>query len=314
MNNARKFLFLVFLALDLVPVIFIFWLIFGPGIHLPTIAVLSPKGIIAQKEFRLLVTAVFLMMLIVVPVFIFTIYVTWKFRAGNKQAGAYTPDWGGTRALQITWWALPGLIIFSLAIINWRSTHELDPLKPLNSTAKPITIQVVALQWKWLFIYPEQNIATVNFVEFPEATPVNFQLTADAPMNSFWIPQLGGQMYAMTGMSTQLHLMANHSGDYNGSAAEISGGGFADMRFIARASSEADFSAWLQTVKNSNSKLDVSEYNRLSEPSENNPPTFYASTESNLYNRIMMKFIAPISTSTPEKMPKMQNMDNSKMY
>jgi cytochrome o ubiquinol oxidase subunit 2 len=155
----------------------------------------------------------------------------------------------------------------------------------------------VALQWKWLFIYPEQNIATVNFVEFPNSTPVNFQLTADAPMNSFWIPELGGQMYAMPGMSTQLHLMADRPGEFNGSAAEISGKGFSGMKFIAKATSQKDFDTWVKSVKQSSNMIDLSKYNKLAEPSENNPVITYASVEKDLYNSIIMKF-----------MPAMDNM------
>ncbi len=254
----------------------------------------NPKGIVALKERSLIVTAIGLMFIVVIPVFIATFYFAWKYRAGRD--AEYAPDSNPNVKLELLWWAIPAAVIFVLAIINWKSAHDLDPYKPLQSAAKPLTIQVVSLRWKWLFIYPEQNIATVNFIEFPENVPVNFQLTSDASMNSFWIPQLGGQMYAMAGMQTQLHLMAGEPGEFNGSAAEINGTGFAGMKFIAKASSQADFYAWVESVKKSSQTLNQEAYNKLAEPSENNPATFYSSTEKNLYSTIMMKYMMPAST------------------
>src|SRR4051812_24841774 len=183
-----------------------------------TFAVLQPKGIISQQQKSLLITATLLMLVVAIPVYFLLFFIVFKYRA-EKENQNYSPNldskWGAALI-----WAIPGSVIFILAIINWKSTHALDPYKPIASSKPPITIQVVALQWKWLFIHPQQNIATVNFIEFPQNTPVSFELTADAPMNSFWIPQLGGQMYAMAGMKTQLHLMANQTGDFNGSDAE----------------------------------------------------------------------------------------------
>ena len=186
-------------------------------LHGHTIDVLVPKGTIAKKELDLLVTATLLMLIVVIPVFVLTFTIAWKYRASNTKA-KYTPDWDHNRAIETVWWAIPFVLILILSVITWQSSHELDPFKPLASSKQPITIQVVALQWKWLFIYPEQHIATVNYVQFPVDTPVNFVITSDAPMNSFWIPQLGGQIYAMAGMSTQLHLMATDPGSYNGSS------------------------------------------------------------------------------------------------
>ncbi len=258
-----------------------------------TFAVLDPKGAIGLAERNLMVTAILLMLIVAIPVFIILFTFARKYRAGNTKA-KYAPDTDHNRIAAIALWAIPAVIIFIIAILNWKSTHALDPYKPIDSTAKPLTIQVVALQWKWLFIYPEQHIATVNFIQFPEKTPLHFQLTAEAPMNSFWIPQLGGQMYAMAGMSTQLHLIANETGDFRGSAAEISGRGFAGMKFIARSTSQADFDAWVQSVKQSSTTLSLDEYNNLALPSENNPVAFYASVEDSLYNTIMMKFMAPM--------------------
>jgi cytochrome o ubiquinol oxidase subunit 2 len=156
---------------------------------------------------------------------------------------------------------------------------------------------VVALQWKWLFIYPGQNIATVNFVQFPENTPVNFIITADAPMNSFWIPQLGGQIYAMPGMSTQLHLMANGAGSYRGVSANLSGQGFADMKFIAKSSSSADFKRWVHSVSYSHNALSLAGYDKLALPSQNNLPAAYSSKPTGLYDTIITKYMITNTSS-----------------
>jgi cytochrome o ubiquinol oxidase subunit 2 len=172
----------------------------------------------------------------------------------------------------------------------WNSSHDLDPYKPLDSAVKPVTIQVVALRWKWLFIYPEQGVASVNYVQFPEDTPVNFVITSDAPMNSFWIPQLGGQVYAMPGMSTKLHLIADHTGDYAGSSANLSGAGFASMKFRARSTSSSDFDEWVRTIKQSDSLLTADNYaNDLAMPSQNNPVEYYMLGDDNLYESALGK-------------------------
>jgi cytochrome o ubiquinol oxidase subunit 2 len=256
--------------------------------------ILDPKGAIGLDERNLIIIATLLMLVVVVPVFVLLFTFARKYRAGNTKA-KYSPDLDHNPLAGFAFWAILAGIISVLAVINWKSTHALDPYKPIVSDAKPITIQVVALRWKWLFIYPEQNIATVNYIQFPEKTPLNFELTADAPMNSFWIPQLGGQMYAMPGMSTQLHLIANETGEFRGSGAEMSGPGFAGMKFIAKATSQADFDQWVQSVKRSSTTLSLDTYEKLAEPSENDPVVFYASIDESLYTKIMMKFMAPMS-------------------
>ena len=249
-----------------------------------------------------MITATLLMLIVVIPVFALTIFIAWRYRAGNKEA-RYTPDWDHNRLIEFSWWAIPTIIITGLAIVTWKSSHELDPFRPLSSTTPPMTIQVVAMQWKWLFIYPSQNIASVNFVQFPVNTPINFEITSDAPMNSFWIPRLGGQIYAMSGMSTHLHLMADTAGSYNGSSANISGEGFAGMKFIAKASTAADFDNWLQQMQSSPDQLSIERYNKLAEPSVDNPPSYYALSEQNLYDELIMKYMMPGSSlgspSTP---------------
>ena len=164
------------------------------------IAVLEPKGMIGLKERELIITASLLMLIVVIPVLVLAIVFGWKYREGRD--AKHTPDWEHNSIAECCWWGVPVVIIIILAVITWKTSHELNPFKPIQNGKKPIEIQAVALNWKWLFIYPEQQIATVNYVRFPDNTPINFEITADAPMNSFWIPQLGGQIYAMPAMRT----------------------------------------------------------------------------------------------------------------
>jgi cytochrome o ubiquinol oxidase subunit 2 len=253
-------------------------------------AVLNSKGTIADAQRDLIVSTVLLSGLVVVPVFALTIGIAWKYREGNTKA-RYTPDWDHDRVIEGIWWAVPAAIILLLAVITWQSTHALDPYRPLQSEKKPINVQVVALQWKWLFIYPDQKIASVNYLRFPEKTPVNLQITADAPMNSFWVPQLGGQVYAMAGMTTKLHLMANESGEYYGSSANLSGEGFSDMKFTAQSSSQTDFEKWVRETKTSPIDLNDSEYKTLSAKSRNNPPMTYWNVDDGLYDKVVAKYM-----------------------
>lgn len=257
------------------------------------IAVLNPKGTIALKERNLFIIITLIMLIVVIPVFVLTWVISWKYREGNK--AKYTPDWDKHLLSESIWWGLPCAIVLAMGILVWKGSHELDPFKPLESNRKAIRVQVVALQWKWLFIYPEQNIATVNFLQFPEQTPINFEITADAPMNSFWIPELGGQIYAMPGMKTKLHLIANEEGSFRGSSANLSGRGFAGMTFIAKASSQLEFEDWVESIRESSNFLNLREYNRLAEPSENNPVASYVLQKEDLYDWIVRKYMAPIT-------------------
>lgn len=286
MSEKYRFIFFVLLVLAIMLVTL---LIMYSG----DLAVLNPKGIIAQKELDIIVISTLLMFIVVIPVFVMTVAFIWKFRATNTEA-EYTPDWDSDVLAELIWWGVPFVIIFILAVVTWKSSHELDPLKPLEERAKPMTIQVVALQWKWLFIYPEEKIATINHVQFPEGTPINFEITSDAPMNSFWIPELGGQIYAMPGMKTQLHLMAHEIGEYRGSSANISGEGFSGMWFFAVASSKEDYDKWVQTAKNSSSNLDKDEYKHIAAPSQNNPVAYFSLKDNNIFNQILMKYMMPV--------------------
>lgn len=256
------------------------------------IAILFPKGIVALEERNLLLIIQAIMLLVIIPVYILTFIFSWRYRAFNPQ-GKYDPDLVDNRLAEYIWWGIPLILTVIVAVLTFFKTHELDPYKPLASEKKPMTIQVVALQWKWLFIYPEEKIASVNFVQFPKNTPVRFEITADAPMNSFWIPHLGGQIYAMPSMRTELNLIANEMGDFRGSSANFSGEGFAGMTFIARSSSEEDYHQWLETAKKSSNVLGSGEYDKLAAPSQNNSVEIYQLKEGNLFNQIIMKYMHP---------------------
>lgn len=264
------------------------------------VAVLNPQGEIARQQRDLIVFTTMLGMTVVIPVFVMLGLFAWKFREGNTKA-KYRPDWDGNNKLEAIWWGIPIVIILILSVITWRTSHELDPYRALNSNVKPVEVQVVALQWKWLFIYPELGVASTNLLAMPEKTPINFTITSDAPMNSFWIPSLGSQVYAMSGMSTKLHLIADGTGDYRGSSANISGKGFADMAFIARSSSKSDFDAWVKRVKATSMTLDNERYDKLALPATLDSPMYYAIKDTNLYDRVVMKYMAPMNHEEDKK-------------
>lgn len=256
------------------------------------ISVLSPKGLIAGEERDLIVFATLLMLTVVIPVFILTGFFAWKYRASNEKA-KYSPDWEHNKVDELIWWAVPFVLISILAAVTWRTTHELDPYKPLHEEGKPLTVQVVALDWKWLFIYPEQGVASVNYLEIPVDTTINFELSADAPMNSFWVPQLSGQIYAMPGMETKLHIIADELGSYWGSSANFSGPGFSGMNFLTRVVSRENFDSWTEDVKNSGGELDWNTYSELAKRTTNHPVAFYSLVEDNLFEKIILKFMMP---------------------
>ncbi|PTR22696.1 ubiquinol oxidase subunit II [Pseudomonas sp. GV085] len=250
---------------------------------------LNPKGQVGLDERNLIITATLLMLLVVVPVIVMTFLFAWKYRASNTNA-TYTPKWNHSTKIEIAVWAVPVLIIIALGYVTYKSTHALDPYKPLESDVKPVTIEVVALDWKWLFIYPEQGIATVNKIVFPAHTPVNFKITSDAVMNSFFIPALGGQIYAMAGMQTKLHLIANENAEMDGISANYSGAGFTGMKFKAIATSQEDFDAWVSEVKKAPKQLEQAEYAALSKPSQNNPVELYSSVTPGMFQSIVDKY------------------------
>lgn len=254
-----------------------------------SIPIIFPTGWVAFKERGLLFFIQALMLIVMIPVFIFTFIFSWHYRADNRKA-VYDPDLTDHKIAEIIWWGLPLILVTIISIATWYKTHELDPYRPLVSDKKPLTVQVVALQWKWLFIYPEEKVAVINYLAIPEKTPIHFLITSDAPMNSFWIPDLGGQIYAMPGMQTQLHLIANEAGEFRGSSANISGEGFAGMHFITKASNEEDFLAWVNEARNQPASLDYNLYKQLAEPSKNNPISLYRLEDDQLFKQIIKKY------------------------
>jgi len=252
--------------------------------------VLDPKGAIGAAEKSIILTATWLMLLVVVPVIIMTLAFAWKYRESNKEA-RYEPDWSHSTAIEVVVWLIPCLIIMVLGYITWKSSHDLDPYKPIESEVKPVTIEAVALNWKWLFIYPELHIATVNEIAFPVNTPVNFKITSDSVMNSFFIPQLGSMVYAMAGMETKLHLIANETGAFDGASANYSGGGFSGMKFKAKSMSGFEFEEWVKQVKASSRELTLADYDKLAQPSEKEPVALYAKVDPQLYHGILHKYM-----------------------
>jgi len=283
MSTKAKFIILLLIFSSVAAAAFIF-------LAIADIAVLQPKGMIGEKQRDLLWIATVLMLIVVLPVFFLTFAIGWKYRA--EANAEHKGEWDHSFLAECVWWGVPCVIILILGFFTWKGCHELDPFRPIPNK-KEMKIQVVALQWKWLFLYPEEKIATVNYVRFPKDTSIHFEITSDAPMNSFWIPQLGGQIYAMPGMRSELYLIADETGEYRGSSANISGKGFASMTFQTIATSEEEFLNWVGSVKDSPNVLNSQEYQKLLEPSEYNPPAFYVLGDEGLFDQTITKYISP---------------------
>lgn len=253
--------------------------------------VMDPKGPIGSQQRDLIIIATVLCSVIIVPVLILTAIIAIRYRDKPNNKAAYTPKWEHSTKLEVTWWGIPIVIIIILATITARYTYATEPSKPLESDKKPMTIQVTSLDWKWLFQYPEQDIATVNYLNIPADVPIRFELTSDAPMNSFWIPQLGGQMYTMSGMAMVLHLQADEVGVYHGSGANFSGLDFAKMKFNVNAMSQEDFDAWAVKTKSESKPLTLDGYLELAKPSVEETQSF-SSIPEGLFNKIVHKYAA----------------------
>lgn len=272
-----------------------------------SVPVLQPRGEIGNKERSLIIFVVAIAGVVVIPVFGLLAYFGWKYREGNHKA-KYTPDLGGSKLAESIWWLVPGVILLIISVVTWQSSYALDPFKPIASDKPTLHIQVVALDWKWLFIYPDQQIASVNEAAIPVGTPVDFEITSDSVMTSFWAPQLGGQMYAMPGMSTQLNLLAAKAGSYNGVAANISGKGFADMKFTLKALGNSDYDAWQSHIAQSSQSLTQHSYDQLAKPSQNNKPEYFSTVHPGLYDTIVMKYMMPMSGTDTDNSAHMHGM------
>jgi cytochrome o ubiquinol oxidase subunit 2 len=249
-----------------------------------SLLVLNPKGQVGSGEKDLIIISALLMMLVVLPAIIMTFVFAWKFRATNKKA-EYKPEWT-SKKLEFINWCFPALIVITLSIIVWIDTHRLDQYHPIKSDKKPIIIQVVSLDWRWLFIYPEQKIATINQITFPVGVPIHFYITSDKVMNSFFIPQLGSQIMTMPAMQTQLFLIANRPGSYLGISSNYSGRGFSGMNFQVNATSNNEFDNWINKAKKSNKRLDFSDYEKLAIPSTDSSVTYFFPVQDNLFKTI----------------------------
>lgn len=248
--------------------------------------ILAPQGPIAASELKILLNATAIMLAVIVPVIVLTLAFAWWFRAGNKDA-LRLPDWSYSGRIELVIWSIPTLIVVFLGGIAWLGSHDLDPYREIKSKTAPLTVQVVSLDWKWLFIYPDRNLASVNQLVLPANTPVNFQLTSASVMNSFFVPQLGSQIYTMAGMTTRLSLQADSTGIYPGISAQFSGAGFSDMRFDVVVKSSDDFQAWVDTTHQGKGVLDQAGFAKLAQQSSNVAPTTFAGVEPRLFDTIV---------------------------
>jgi cytochrome o ubiquinol oxidase subunit 2 len=266
----------------------------------------NPQGDIGVQEKNLILLASGLMLLVVIPVICLTLYFAWRYRASNT-AATYAPKWSHSTAIEVVVWTIPCVIVVILAVMIWKTTHALDPYKPIESKNPPVRVEVVALNWKWLFIYPDYGIASVNKLPIPVDTPVEFKLTAESIMNSFFVPSLGSQVYAMSGMQTQLNLIANRAGTYRGMSAAFSGGGFSDMHFDTVVTTRKEFDQWIAQARTSPVKLDKATYSNLERASHGYPVTVYSGVEPGLFNGVVNKYMrspaAPGDICTPEPKP-----------
>ena len=250
---------------------------------------LKPKGPVGASELIVIIAAFALMLIVVIPVFIMTHWFPWKYRASNTKA-TYMPKWNYSLKIDLAMWLVPIAIVIALGIVSWKGTRELDPYKPIDSGGKPVRIDVVSLDWKWLFIYPDHNIAVVNQLVFPAKVALSFRITSDTVLTSFFIPQLGSQIYAMPGRQTRLHLLADEQGAYAGHNQQFSGRGYADMHFKAIGISRSQFEAWVQNTRKSQDKLDQSRYEELAKPSVRYPITYFSAVKPNLFDDIIGKY------------------------
>ncbi|WP_370679973.1 ubiquinol oxidase subunit II [Comamonas sp. GB3 AK4-5] len=263
------------------------------------VVVLNPAGDIAAQQGQLVVTATLLMLIIIVPVILLTLLFAWKYRQSNTEA-EYDPEWHHSTALELVIWSVPLIIIIALGALTWISTHKLDPYRPLDRVSaskalppeiKPLEVQVVAMDWKWLFFLPEQGIATVNELAAPVDRPIHFKLTATHTMNAFYVPDLAGMIYAMPGMQTELNAVINKEGVFKGMSSHYSGSGFSGMTFKFHGLSNEGFDAWVAKAKSEGQALTREAYQALAQPSERNPVARFSSVEEGLYDKVLNRCV-----------------------
>ncbi|MCP3725809.1 ubiquinol oxidase subunit II [Paraburkholderia sp. CNPSo 3272] len=253
---------------------------------------LNSKGSVGLQERDLIVLCTGLMLIVVLPAIVLTFVFAWQYRAANHKA-RYMPEWAHSTRIEAVVWGIPILIIVTLATIVWKSTNALDPYRPLDVPGQPINVEVIATDWKWIFIYPDLGIATINQLVFPAHREVAFSITSNSTMGTFFIPQLGGQIYAMAGMRTQLHLMANEEGKFRGMSGNFNGPGFSDMKFIATATSEDDFQRWVKQVQTSPNRLDFNTFQKVATPSQGTAVVQFSRVQPGLFRAVIDQFVAP---------------------
>ncbi|BFI96998.1 MAG: ubiquinol oxidase subunit II [Rhodanobacter sp.] len=277
------------------------------GCHL---ALLDPAGDVARRQSDIMVVTTVIIALIVVPVLVAIGAIAWRYRASNKKAH-YDAHWDHSPSLELLVWAAPLVIIIAVGAISWIGTHQLDPYRPLDRVApgqpvpadtKPLEVDVVSLQWKWLFFYPQYGIATVNQLAAPVDRPIEFKLTGDAMMDAFSVPELAGMIYTMPGMQTVLHAVINKPGQYQGFSANYSGAGFTDMRFTFDGLSPQDFDQWIAKARAAGGTLDLKAYEQLRQPERNVPARFFASYAPGLYTRILDRCVDATQTCMSQTM------------
>jgi cytochrome o ubiquinol oxidase subunit 2 len=258
----------------------------GLGLSGCRYALMDPHGPIGRQEKLILIDSTVIMLAIVIPVMIATLGFAWWYRADNPRATRHL-DWDYSGRIEFVVWAIPALVILFLGGIAWISSHDLDPPKAIASTAAPLDVEVVALDWKWLFIYPDAGVASINRLVVPVGTPVRFRLTSAGAMNSFFIPQLGSQIYAMAGMDMKLNLLADDAGTYSGRSSQFSGDGFSDMEFQVSAVSKQDYEQWLDATRTGGGSLDAVTYEGLMRPSQRDPQHTYGTVSAGIYDAIL---------------------------
>lgn len=266
------------------------------------IGLLNPKGLIAYEQRKLFFDTLALMLIVVLPVIVMSITFVYHYQISHRTKD-YKPHWSHNVYLEGIWWGIPCAIILALGIMTWQKSHALDPFRKITvSNQKPLLIQVIALPWKWLFIYPEQNIATVNYLELQVDQPVEYWITADnVPMSAFIIPQLGSQIYAMAGMRTKLHLVANHTGNYEGLNTQYNGNGFSDMHFQVHVVKPEEMQGWIAKIQTSTQGLTKEAYGQLLNPSFADKPEFFSGLQQNLFNTVVNTYMMSIGPNHPRE-------------
>jgi cytochrome o ubiquinol oxidase subunit 2 len=269
------------------------------------VGILNPKGMIAYEERKLFFDTLALMLIVVLPVIVMSFTFVYHYQASHR-VKEYKPNWGHSFFLEALWWGIPCIIITVLAILTWKKTYELDPYKSITGAHQAsLLIQVIALPWKWLFIYPQENIATINYLMVPVGRQVEYWLTTDnVPMSAFFIPQLGSQIYTMAGMRTRLHLLANRLGDYDGMNTQYNGDGFSDMHFVVHVVNSDTMQQWVSEVKKSPKHLTETVYKTLLTPTIGQPPEFFSSVTTQLFQQVISTYMNSMGTIHPRKQEK----------